>query len=91
MFGAKTGTEGLKSDLAKILREEGSLVKELSQVATEAAGLHARLETIEKALESSPDSYNSKEADEMESKAKDKYTSELENSMKADAKDKANG
>lgn len=88
LFDPKEGEEGLKSDLAKLLKEEGSLVKELSQVATEAAGLHARLEAIEKAFETAPSSYHSKEADELAQKAKDKYTNELEGSMKHNAMDK---
>ena len=88
LFASKEGEEGLKSDFAKLLKEEGSLVKELSQVATEAAGLHARLEAIEKAFKTAPSSYQPKEADALAQKAKDKYTNELEGSMKNNAMDK---
>ena len=77
----------LQEELEKLLKEEGSFVKELSDVATKAAGFHARLESIEKALGTNPASYNSKEADKMVEKAKEKYTSELEKRMKEQASD----
>ena len=75
----------LIKDLTKLLKEEGSFVKELSDVATKAAGFHARLESIEKALETNPSAYHSKEADELVEKAQAKYSSELENNMKEEA------
>ncbi len=88
IFGAKDGIDGIKTDLAKLLKEEGSLVKELSQVATEAAGLHARLESIEKAIDTDPATYHSNAADELAKEAKEKYTSELEDSIKQNATNK---
>lgn len=75
----------LETDLSKLLKEEGKFVKELTEVATKAAGFHARLESIEKALASDSSCYCSKEADEMVQKAEDKYSNELENSMKENA------
>ena len=72
----------LTTDLAKLLKEEGSFVKELSSVATKAAGFHARLEAIEKALETDPNAYNTKETDELVKKAQAKYSSEIEGKMK---------
>lgn len=88
LFESKDGNTELKKDLSKLLKQEGSFVKELSDVATKAAGFHARLESIEKALASDPSSYSSEETDEMVQKAKDKYSSELENSMKETATSK---
>lgn len=82
MINHDNSSNEMKSDLSKLLKEEGSFVKELSDVATKAAGFHARLESIEKALESDPSSYSSKEADGFVDKAKDKYSSELETGMK---------
>lgn len=78
----------LTKDLSKLLKEEGSFVKELSDVATKAAGFHARLESIEKALEKDPSSYSSKETDDLVEKAKSKYSHELESSMKDSAMNK---
>ncbi len=75
----------LIKDLTKLLKEEGSFVKELSDVATKAAGFHARLESIEKALETDPSAYHSEEADELVEKAQAKYSSELEGNMKEEA------
>lgn len=77
----------LTHDLSKLLKEEGDLVQELSDVATKAAQFHARLEAIEKAIESDPASYTSKEADKFVKQAEDKYASELENRMKEAATD----
>lgn len=87
MFNQKNCSKDLTNDLSQLLKEEGSFVKELTDVATKAAGFHARLESIEKALESDPSSYNSKEADGLVEKAKEKYSSELEGNMKGTAKD----
>lgn len=87
MLIKSNGSDALMKDLSTLLKEEGSLVKELSDVATKAAGFHARLESIEKALESDPSSYSSKEADGLVAKAKEKYSSELEGSMKGYATD----
>ncbi|MBE6024922.1 MAG: hypothetical protein E7231_17365 [Cellulosilyticum sp.] len=87
MFNHNNNTNDLNQDLCKLLKEEGEFVKELSDVATKAAGFHARLESIEKALENNPTAYNSKEADGLVEKAKDKYSYELENSMKEAAND----
>lgn len=78
----------LTKDLSKLLKEEGSFVKELSDVATKAAGFHARLESIEKALEKDPSGYSSKETDDLVEQAKGKYSEELENSMKETATNK---
>jgi len=75
----------LETDLSKLLKEEGKFVKELSEVATKAAGFHARLESIEKAIGSDSSCYCSKEADDMVQKAEDKYSNELENSLKETA------
>ena len=83
-FGNKND---LTKDLAKLLKEEGDFVQELSDVSAKAAEFHARLESIEKALDTNPAAYNSKEADEMVEKAKEKYTSELEKRMKQQASD----
>ena len=82
MFNKNDTSNDLTQDLCKLLKEEGTFVKELSDVATKAAGFHARLESIEKALESNPSAYNSKEADDFVEKAKGKYSSELENRLK---------
>ena len=87
MFGFKDNSNDLTKDLCKLLKEEGDFVQELSDVATRAAEFHARLEAIEKALETDPSAYNSKEADKMVEKAKEKYTSELEKRMKQQASD----
>lgn len=86
MFGFNDHSQDLNKDLAKLLKEEGDFVQELSDVATRAAQFHARLEAIEKAMDN-PSSYNSKEADGMVQKAKEKYSSELENRMKEEATD----
>ena len=91
MFGFKNESNDinkeLNKDLSNLLKEEGDFVQELSDVATKAAAFHARLEAIEKALETNPATYNSKEADSMVEKAKEKYSSELENRMKEEATD----
>lgn len=91
MFHNQTGSDTLKSDLASLLKEEGDFVQELSDVATKAAGFHARLESIEKALESDASIYSSKESNQLAKKAEKKYTSELEASMKAVGKSQING
>ena len=83
-FGNKND---LTKDLAKLLKEEGDFVQELSDVSARAAEFHARLESIEKALKTNPSAYNSKEADQMVEKAKEKYNSELEKRMKDQASD----
>ena len=83
-FGNKND---LTKDLAKLLKEEGDFVQELSDVSARAAEFHARLESIEKAIKTNPAAYNSKEADQMVEKAKEKYTSELEKRMKQQASD----
>ena len=83
-FGNKND---LNKDLAKLLKEEGDFVQELSDVSAKGAEFHARLESIEKALRTNPDAYNSKEADKMVEKAKEKYNSELEKRMKDQASD----
>ncbi len=86
MFNGKKNNE-LNEDLSKLLKEEGSFVKELTDVAAKAAGFHARLESIEKALESNPADYSSKETDSLVEKAKEKYTNELEGRLKDEAYD----
>ena len=80
----------LNKDLSKLLKQEGSFVKELSDVAAKGAEFHARLESIEKALEGDPSSYNSQESDKLVQKAKEKYTSELEDRMKDQASNNLN-
>ncbi len=82
-----TSTE-LTKDLSKLLKEEGDFVQELSAVATKGAEMHARLEAIEKAIETDPSAYNSKETDNLVEKAKEKYSTELEKRMKEQANDK---
>ena len=54
-FGNKND---LTKDLAKLLKEEGDFVQELSDVSAKAAEFHARHESIEKALETNPAAYN---------------------------------
>ena len=73
MFNKKDPNKELTKDIAKLLKEEGDFVQELSSVATKAAEFHARLESIEKALGSDPASYSSKESDKFVEKAKEKY------------------
>ena len=85
MLNKSTVSNDLTNDLSKLLKEEGSFVKELSDVATKAAGFHARLESIEKALESDPSAYNSRETDDLVEKAKAKYSDEIEKNMKEEA------
>ena len=85
MQNKSTVSNDLTNDLSKLLKEEGSFVKELSDVATKAAGFHARLESIEKALETDPSAYNSRESDDLVEKAKAKYSDEIEKSMKEEA------
>jgi len=85
MFNKENTSNDLTQDLSKLLKEEGSFVKELSDVATKAAEFHARLESIEKALETNPSAYNSKEADKLVQKAKEKYSSELEKRLKQES------
>ena len=80
----------LTNDLSKLLKEEGDFVQELSDVSTKAAEFHARLESIEKALETNPSAYNSKEADKLVQKAKEKYSSELEKRMKQEGSNHIN-
>ncbi|MDO5558615.1 MAG: hypothetical protein Q4F95_03355 [Oscillospiraceae bacterium] len=87
MFNKNNGSVELTHDLSKLLKEEGSFVKELSDVATKAAEFHARLESIEKAIGSDPSAYNCKQADQLVLKAKDKYSEELEGRMKDQAYD----
>lgn len=89
MFENQSCSNDLTKDISKLLKEEGDFVQELSSVATKAAEFHARLESIEKALESDPSSYSSKESDELVQKAKEKYSSELEGKMKEEATQKA--
>lgn len=84
MFGKKNSND-LMNDLNDLLKAEGDFVQELTDVATKAAGFHARLESIEKALESNPSAYSSKEADGLVKKAESKYSNELENNMKEQA------
>ena len=72
MMFHKNPSAELNKDLAKLLKEEGRFVKELSDVATKAAECHVRLECIEKALESGPSSYHSNEADQLVNQAKEK-------------------
>ena len=84
-FNKENENKDLAKDLAKLLKEEGDFVQELSDVSAKAAEFHARLESIEKALGTNPASYNSKEADKMVEKAKEKYISELEKRMKEQA------
>ncbi|BBF42523.1 hypothetical protein lbkm_1205 [Lachnospiraceae bacterium KM106-2] len=91
MLNNKNESSELTKDLCQLLKDEGSFVKELTDVATKAACFHARLESIEKALESDPSSYSSKETDDMVSKARDKYSNELENNMKENAKSSLRG
>lgn len=90
MFGFKDNSNDLTKDLCKLLKEEGDFVQELSDVATRAAEFHARLEAIEKALETDPSAYNSKEADGVVQKAKEKYSSELEKRMKQEGSNHIN-
>ena len=52
MFNKGENSNDLNKDLSKLLKEEGDFVQELSDVASKAAEFHARLESIEKALES---------------------------------------
>ena len=87
MFHKEDASKDLTQDLSKLLKEEGRFVKELTEVATKAAEFHARLESIEKALESDPSAYNSQEASSFVEKAKEKYSSELEDKMKEQASD----
>ncbi|WP_167959064.1 hypothetical protein [Anaerosporobacter faecicola] len=75
----------VKNALSKLLKEEGEFVKELTEVATKAAGFHARLESIAKALQSDSSTYSSKETDQLEQAAKEKYSKELEDRMKEHA------
>ena len=86
MLNNKTSTD-LTKDLSKVLKEEGDFVQELSDVATKGAEMHARLESIEKAIETNPSAYNIKEADNLVEKAKEKYSTELEKRMKEQASD----
>ena len=87
MLNNKTSTD-LTKDLSKVLKEEGDFVQELSDVATKGAEIHARLESIEKAIETNPSAYSIKEADNLVEKAKEKYSTELEKRMKEQANDK---
>ena len=77
----------LTKDLSKLLKQEGEFVQELSDVSTKAAEFHARLESIEKAIENNPSLYNSKEANGVVKNAKEKYSNELEKRMKNQASD----
>ena len=94
MFKKKNANNDLPKDLTKdlsrLLKEEGDFVQELSDVSTKAAEFHARLESIEKALETNPSAYNSKEADGVVQKAKEKYSSELEKRMKQEGSNHIN-
>ena len=94
MFNKKNANndlpKDLTKDLSKLLKEEGDFVQELSDVSTKAAEFHARLESIENALENNPSVYNSKEADGMVQKAKEKYSSELEKRMKQEGSNHIN-
>lgn len=94
MFNKKNANNDLPKDLTKdlsrLLKEEGDFVQELSDVSTKAAEFHARLESIEKALETNPSAYNSKEADGVVQKAKEKYSSELEKRMKQEGSNHIN-
>lgn len=72
----------LKKDLSELLKEEGQYVKQLTEVATKAAGFHARLESIMKALETNPSEYSTKESKDIADKAEEKYSAELEDRMK---------
>ena len=90
MFNKENTPNDLTQDLSKLLKEEGDFVQELSDVSTKAAEFHARLESIEKALENNPSAYNSKEADNLVQKAKEKYSSELEKRMKQEGSNHIN-
>ena len=89
MFG-KNKSDDLMDDLSCLLKEESKFVKELTEVATKAAEFHARLESIEKALETNPAEYDVKQTDKLVEKAKSKYSSELENNMKEHANNALN-
>ena len=86
MFNRKNSNtdlpKDLTKDLSKLLKQEGDFVHELSDISTKAAEFHARLESIEKAIENNPSIYNSKEANNVVQKAKEKYSNELEKRMK---------
>lgn len=94
MFNKKNANndlpKDLTKDLSKLLKEEGDFVQELSDVSTKAAEFHARLESIEKSLETNPSAYNSKKADGIVQKAKEKYSSELEKRMKQEGSNHIN-
>ena len=94
MFNKKNANndipKDLIKDLSKLLKEEGDFVQDLTQIAIRGAELHARLESIQKALETDPSSYNSKEADGVVQKAKEKYSSELEKRMKQEGSNHLN-
>lgn len=90
MFNKENKPKDLLKDLSKILKEEGDFVQDLTQIAIRGAELHARLESIQKALETDPSSYNSKEADGVVQKAKEKYSSELEKRMKQEGSNHLN-
>lgn len=81
----KNGSQELIHDLSELLKEEGSYVKDMTELATKAAGFHARLESIEKALGKDSMEYSSKETDKLAKMAEDKYSSELEGAMKNNA------
>lgn len=78
----RSQSEELMRDLSELLKEEGEYVKELTEVATKAAGYHARLESVMKALQSDSSTYSSNETAQ---RAKEKYSNELENRMKEHA------
>lgn len=93
MFNKKNNNDipkDLYKDLSKLLKEEGNFVQELSDVATKAAEFHARLESIEKAIEGNPASYNSNQSDDFVENAKEKYSSELEKRMKEEGSNHLN-
>ena len=88
MFHKENKHDDLIKDLSKLLKEEGDFVQDLTQIAIRGAELHARLESIQKALETDPSSNNSKEADSLVKKAKEKYKNEIEDKMKEAAQEK---
>lgn len=75
-------SDELMQDLSRLLKEEGSFVKELTDAAVKAAEFHTRLESINKAMESDPGKYDPRKTDELVKKAREKYSDELEKQMK---------
>ena len=88
MEGNVGAIDGIKYKLKGAVKKNMDVV--LVPEANYEEALKVIVEAIEKALETDPSAYNSKEADGVVQKAKEKYSSELEKRMKQEGSNHLN-